>query len=67
MRSTAMPHQGRQFAFEVDADESLWAMRDYFWAVGSGILDDPGRDTCRNRIIRLDSRDRGQRDRWPSG
>jgi hypothetical protein len=48
MRRKEIQPEGRQYRFPDDADEALWAMRDYFWAIASGILDDPGRGTWRS-------------------
>jgi hypothetical protein len=33
-----MLSHGRSRAFPADADDKMWVTRDYFWAVGAGLL-----------------------------
>lgn len=39
MRTKKNQCSGDRFAFAEDADEELWATRDYFWALQEGLLD----------------------------
>lgn len=40
-------HAGR-FGFADEADEALWATRDYFWALRTGLLDGHGPGSWRS-------------------